>query len=196
MEITLEMAERLKEKANVTYAQAKEALEYSGGNLLDALIYLEEKGAIPRQEDAYYSTKGETPPPPPPEEPLPVQLPAQKKKAAKPPRTQKRGVKWFFHTLRRWLVDNELEIWRKGQPITALPVLILLLLLCCVPQVTIPILILGLFLGFRYRFSGPDLERDNLNGVIGDLADTAADLGRQVMDELRTQHDKHTDNKE
>ena len=38
MEITLEMAERLKEKANVTYAQAKEALEYSGGNLLDALI--------------------------------------------------------------------------------------------------------------------------------------------------------------
>ena len=105
-------------------------------------------------------------------------------------------MKRFFHTLRRWLVDNELEIWRKGQPITALPVLILLLLLCCVPQVTIPILILGLFLGFRYRFSGPDLERDDLNSMIGSVADTAADLGRQVMDELRTQHDKHTDNKE
>ena len=45
MEITLELVERLKEKANVSYAQAKEALEYSGGNLLDALIYLEEKGA-------------------------------------------------------------------------------------------------------------------------------------------------------
>ena len=28
MEITLEMVERLKEKANVSYAQAKEALEY------------------------------------------------------------------------------------------------------------------------------------------------------------------------
>ena len=41
----------MKEKANVTYAQAKEALEYSGGNMLDALIYLEEKGAIPRQEN-------------------------------------------------------------------------------------------------------------------------------------------------
>lgn len=192
MEITLEMAERLKEKANVTYTQAKEALEYSGGNMLDALIYLEEKGAIPRQEDAYYSTKGETPPPPSPAEPLPVQLPDQKK-PAKPPRTKRRGVKWFFHTLRRWLVDNELEIWRKGQPITALPVLILLLLLCCVPQVTIPILILGLFLGFRYRFSGPDLERDNLNGVIGDLADTASDLGHKVMEELK--HDWHSDEK-
>ena len=52
MEITLEQVERLREKADVSYAQAKEALEYSGGNLLDALIYLEEKGAIPRPEDA------------------------------------------------------------------------------------------------------------------------------------------------
>ncbi len=199
MEITLEMAERLKQKANVTYAQAKEALEYSGGNMLDALIYLEEKGIIPREEGAYYSTKSEAPPPPAAEQPLPTQLPVQRekvKKSAKPPRSGPGGVKRFFHTLRRWLVDNELEIWRKGQPITALPVLILLLLLCCVPQVTIPILILGLFLGFRYRFSGPDLERDDLNSMIGSVADTAADLGRQVMDELRTQHDKHTDNKE
>ena len=179
MEITLEMAERLKEKANVTYAQAKEALEYSGGNMLDALIYLEEKGAIPRQENAYYSTKSETPPPSSP---------------ADPPHADKKGAKWFFHTLRRWLIDNELEIWRKGQPITALPVLILLLLLCCVPYVTIPVLILGLFLGFRYRFSGPDLEREDLNSMMGSVADTAADLGRQVMDELK--HDWHSDEKD
>ena len=46
------------------------------------------------------------------------------------------------------------------------------------------------------KHSGPDLERDDLNSMIGSVADTAADLGRQVMDELRTQHDKHTDNKE
>ena len=44
MEITLEQVERLREKASVSYGQAKQALEYSGGNLLDALIYLEEKG--------------------------------------------------------------------------------------------------------------------------------------------------------
>lgn len=193
MEITLEMVERLREKANVSYAQAKEALEYSGGNLLDALIYLEEKGAIPRAEGAYYSTKSETPPPPPPAEPLPVRLPdkAKKQKAPKQPRSGRGGVRRFFNTLRRWLIDNELEIWRRDQPITALPVLILVLLLCCAFWVTIPVLVLGLFLGFRYRFSGPDLERDNLNGMMGNLADTAADLGRQVMDEIK--HDWHSD---
>lgn len=191
MEITLEMVERLKEKADVSYTQAKEALEYSGGNLLDALIYLEEKGAIPRAEDAYYSTKSETPPPPPPAEPLPAQLPAKKQKIPKQHRSGRGGARRFFNTLRRWLIDNELEIWRKEQPVTALPVLILALLLISAFWVTLSILVLGLFLGFRYRFSGPDLERDNLNGVIGDLADTASDLGHRVMDEIK--HDWHSD---
>ena len=191
MEITLEMAERLKEKANVTYAQAKEALEYSGGNLLDALIYLEEKGTIPRDEGAYYSTKSETLPPP--AEPLPAPLPVRDKKEKKPSRP-KRGGRRFFTALRRWLIDNELEIWRHNQPVTALPVLILLLLLGCAPWVTIPVLLLGLFAGFRYRFSGPDLENDSLNGVISSVADTAADLGQRVMDELK--HDWHSDEKD
>ena len=187
MEITLEMVERLKEKADVSYTQAKQALEYSGGNLLDALIYLEEKGAIPRSEGAYYSTRSETPPPP--AEPLPVRLPQAEKTDRSARRPKEKGH--VLKTLRRWLIDNELEIWRRNQPVTALPVLILLLLLVSAFWVTLSILVLGLFLGFRYRFSGPDLERDDINGMIGSVADTAADLGRQVMDELKTQHDKH-----
>lgn len=187
----MEMVERLREKASVSYGQAKEALEYSGGNLLDALIYLEETGAIPRTESAYYSTRSETPPS---AEPLPVQLPDQESEqgADSSPRPKRGGVRRFFLALRRWLIDNELEIWRHDQPITALPVLILVLLLCCAPYLTIPALFVGLFLGFRYRFSGPDLERDSLNGMIGNLANTASGLGRQVMDELRAQHDKHS----
>lgn len=59
MEITVEMVERLREKAPVSYAQAKEALEYSEGNLLDALIYLEEKGAIPQAEGTRWSGREE-----------------------------------------------------------------------------------------------------------------------------------------
>ena len=191
MEITMEMVEHLKEKANVSYKQAKQALEYSGGNLLDALIYLEEKGEIPRSESTYFSTKGETPPPPPSSSPLPVQLP-EKDKPPKTFRKKKRGsFQQFLSTLRRWLVDNELEIWRKDQPITALPVLILVLLLCCAPWITIPVLLGCLFLGFRYRFSGPDLDRESINNGLGGLADTAADLGHKVMEELK--HDWHSD---
>ena len=188
MEITLEQVERLREKADVSYAQAKEALEYSGGNLLDALIYLEETGAIPRPEGAYYSTRGESTAST--QESRADVLPelVREEKRARP----KIGI---FRRIRYALLDNELEIWRRDQPVTALPVLILILLLVFAFWVTVPLLILGLFLGFRYRFSGPDLERDSINDVIGSVADGAVGLGRQVMDELRSQHDKYTKGK-
>ena len=91
MEITLEQVERLREKADVSYGQAKAALEYSGGNLLDALIYLEEQGVIPRPEDAYYSTKNEAPPPPPQE--LPVLQVKPEAKQAKQKKHKRRGVR-------------------------------------------------------------------------------------------------------
>lgn len=174
MEITLEQVERLREKAAVSYGQAKAALEYSGGNLLDALIYLEERGVIPRPEDAYYSTKGEAPPPPPTQDlPLPVEPAAGKKRR-----------------LRSILLDNELEIWRREQPITAIPMLLLTVILIFFFWIALPLMLLGLFFGFRYQVTGPDLEDDALNGVMGSVADTAADVGRQVMDELRSQHEK------
>ena len=145
MEITLEQVERLREKADVSYGQAKAALEYSGGNLLDALIYLEEQGVIPRPEDAYYSTKNETPTPPPQE--LPV---LQVKPESKQKKHKRRGVRHLLRWLRRILLDNELEIWRKGQPITAVPMLILLILVFCLPWIALPLLILGLFVAFEF----------------------------------------------
>lgn len=177
MEVTLEQVERLREKADVSYAKAKEALEYSGGNLLDALIYLEEQGVIPRPEGAYYSTRGQTPPAPEePEEPEP-----------QPEKEKKTGRSSILGRIRYILLDNALEIWRKDRPIAALPVLILILLVIVAYYIVIPLLILSLFFGFRYRFSGPDLEREEINNVMGSVADTAADLGRQVMEELRRQ---------
>ena len=42
----LEKVEKLREKANVTFAEAKEALNNSGGDILDALIYLENQGKV------------------------------------------------------------------------------------------------------------------------------------------------------
>ena len=181
MELTLEQVERLREKADVSYAQAKQALEYSQGNLLDALIYLEEQGAIPRPGGAYYSTREQTPPPPPEPEPEQAGL------ARRPRRFSFRAL---FASRRRWLVDNELEVWRRQEPVTAMPVLILVILLIFAFYVTIPLLILGLFLGFRYRFSGPDLDRDALNDVMDQVAGAADSVGRQVMDELRSQQDR------
>ena len=184
MEITLEQAERLREKANVSYAKAKEALEYSGGNLLDALIYLEERGDIPRQEGTCYSTRSAVPP-----------VQAESERFADSPEEgeeQSRPRVGLLRRVRYLLLDNELEIWRREQPITAIPVLVVLLLVFAAYWAVVPLAIFGLFLGFRFRFSGPDLERESINSVMDSVADTAAGLGSQVMEELRRQHDRRS----
>ena len=42
MGITLEKVDQVKDRTGVTYAEAKHALEVNGGNVLDAIIYVEE----------------------------------------------------------------------------------------------------------------------------------------------------------
>ena len=175
MDITLELVEQLRQHAPVSYSLAKQALEHTGGNLLDAVIYLEETGAIPRAEECYTSTRQQGQSQTPPQSAAP---------AAEDGQRRPRGLGWLLRRARFWLIDNEFEIWRRGRPITSLPLLILVLLLIFAYAVVIPLLVAGLFLGFRYRFSGPDLEKESINGVIDSVADTAADVGRQVMDEI------------
>jgi len=50
MSINLEQIDELRKRANVTYEDAKNALEKSSGNLIDALVYLEKENKIkPKQ---------------------------------------------------------------------------------------------------------------------------------------------------
>ncbi|MBO5256257.1 MAG: UBA/TS-N domain protein, partial [Clostridia bacterium] len=42
----IEMVERLHEKANISYTDAKDALERSGWDMLEALVLLEREGKI------------------------------------------------------------------------------------------------------------------------------------------------------
>ena len=55
-----EMVEKLREKANVTYEEAKDALEASDWDLLDALLMLESKGRLQEMESEAYSTRQDT----------------------------------------------------------------------------------------------------------------------------------------
>lgn len=56
----LEMVEKLREKANVSYEEANDALEACDWDLLDALLMLESEGRLHEIEDAAYSTREES----------------------------------------------------------------------------------------------------------------------------------------
>ena len=55
----------------------------------------------------------------------------------------------------------------------AMPVTALVLLMLCAFWVCVPLLIVGLFTGCRYSFSGKELGRENINAALGKAADAA-----------------------
>jgi hypothetical protein len=54
-----EKVEKLREHANVTYEEAKNALENSNWDILDAMIYLEQNGKVKGPEKSSYTTQTE-----------------------------------------------------------------------------------------------------------------------------------------
>ena len=55
----LEKVEKLRERANVSYEEAKEALENNDWDLLDAMVALEKEGKTVKPEQTAYSTSYE-----------------------------------------------------------------------------------------------------------------------------------------
>ncbi len=174
MDVTLEQVERLREKADVSYTDAKTALEQSEGDLLGALIWLEQRGRLKTDKGGFYSTDGAAPPPPPPPG------------AGEPPPPRKERPSLSELLRRAWavLTENELEIWRRGKMLSSVPLIILLILLVIGFWVVIPVLVAGLFLGCRYTFNGPDLGREEVNGLMDSVS--------QAADQIKTEFRKHT----
>lgn len=180
MDITLEQVERLREKADISYEEAKAVLEEAGGSVLDALILLEKRGRINAGagHSAHYSTRpgGESGPSAPHPQP-----------AAEPePDDGQKGGLW--HTiqdlLRRGLQDS-LEVWRREELMVSIPLLIAILLLILAPWICLPLLVLGLLLGCRYRLAGPDFDDSPAGETVNRAARTVGDTVEKMKDEAQ-----------
>lgn len=176
---TLENVEKLRERANVTYEEAKEALDACGDDLLDAVIYLEGKGkvAAPLGGGSYSSTRQS---PPSHSEHIP-QNPAEE------PRGETFGqVMGRFFRFCGKIIDkgnkNMFDVWRNGQVVFSLPVTVLVVLLILFFWVVLPAAVVGLFFGFRYRFSGRDLD----DTVVNKAMDSAATVADNLKEEFRS----------
>lgn len=167
----LEKVEKLRERANVTYEEAKEALEASGWDLLDAMVYLEKQGKVKSPAQETYTTNYEEQ----------TQYVSVKDKVQEQEET---GSESFFKKLSRFAKillqkskDNSFYITRKDEEIFHMPVWALALLLLFTWKLLIPVMIVALFFECRYSFKG----KDNLDGV-NKAMDKASDLADRVKD--------------
>ena len=183
MAVTMEQVERLREKSGATYEACRDALERTDGNLLDAVILLERAG-YSRTAGATFTTK-------------PGEKAAEAAWMVLSPESGQRGGKkrsdWRDGAAEVWeagknllrhAVENQFEVWRRGEMMTSMPVLILALLIILVFWISMPLLIIGLFLGCRYRFAGPDLGKESVNSVMDSMSDTVDGMVREAHREF------------
>ena len=156
-----EMVEALRAKANVSYEDAKAALESSNWDLLDALVYLEKEGKMHPDASASFTTRQE-----------PAAKPAPEAETAKG--MFRRMLEVIAGTINR-MNKISLEVHKKGKTVLTLPLtaFVLLLLFCfwCV----IPLMVVGLFFGMTYRFQGSQAVQG-----VNKVMDTAAGVAQNI----------------
>ena len=178
----LEKVEKLREKANVTFAEAKVALDNSGGDILDALIYLENQGKTTVPAGGGFFSGAD--------------LPAQTEQVSSGNDGHKShhegSGEEFADLMRRFGafclkmfnkgINNHLEAVKGEQHLFSCPVLIVILLTAFFFWVTVPLFVISLFCGFRYRFTGADLGRDAVNNVMDSAAGVVEDVKRTFVE--------------
>ncbi|MCO1603353.1 ubiquitin [Desulfosporosinus nitroreducens] len=167
---TLEQVEKLCAIAKISYEEAKVALDATNGDLLEAIIYLEKQGKVTAPTgDGYYS--GE-------------------KTHHHHGHHHCHNGNHFFSGLKkigqfclkmiRKGNTNSFEVL-KGEEIKAsFPVIVLGLLLIFAFWVAIPLIIIGLFFGLRYRFVGPEFNNNTVNDAMNSAANVAENLKKSI----------------
>ncbi len=181
----LEKVEKLREKANVSYEEAKEALEASNWDILDAMVYLEKAGKVNGPKVAtYYTTGNES------------NSNSENFSTASDPDATTFGeilgkfFAWCGKVIKKGC-ENSFQIERSNEAPILMPVIALVGLIVVLPWITLPLIVIGLFLGFRYSFKGPDLDRKSVN----DFMDKASATAETIKDDFKSGSNKDNNEK-
>lgn len=178
---TLEQVEKLCAMANISFAEAKTALDAANGDLLDAVIALEKEGKVHAPAGGgYYSS----------EQTADKSAPGGKENGGEKQEYTCHKEGSFFSLLKK-TGEFCMKLIRKGnanyfkvlsgeEVKASFPITVLALMLIFAFWVTIPVMIIGLFFGLRYRFQGPDFKGESINNAMNSAAEAAENLKRSI----------------
>lgn len=170
----LEKVERLREKANVSYEEARAALEETGGDLLDAMVLLEKMGRVKAPGQSTYSTEYDEQ-----REYLRVKETVEEQEKAAP--SVGRTLGRVFRGIVRFIRGTSFIVSRREETVFTMPTWVFALLLFLFWELLAPVMIIALFFEVRYSFEGTK-DAETANSILSKAGRFAED----VKNEFRT----------
>lgn len=155
------LIDKLKNEANISYEEAKNALEKSSWDILDAFVYLEEKGEIQKPSVSIFYTNeykenGEV---------TTIKNQENKYNNRKKDNTFE-GI--FVKVCKLIDICNNIffEIKKENKTFLRMPITVVILLLLFAFWLAIPLFIVGLFFDIEFSLAGNRVEITKINHIL------------------------------
>ena len=170
----LKLVDKLKNKANISYEEAKDALEKSNWDMLEAMLYLEAHGKVQKpslsifytnESKESYNEDGEE-----------VNL---KKDTNENNFKNKNGFEGVFEAICKAIDTCNnifIEIIRNSRVILKNPFTVLIVLLFFAFWIVIPLMIIGLFFNMEFLVSSKKIDVDKINKVFKETSKVVKDV--------------------
>lgn len=160
-----EMINTLVRKANISKEEAQEVLQQCNWDLLDAIVYLEKRGKIEKNEVTAITV---------------VEVKEEEKEEKKKQEEKFGGIGEiigrifkFIGKLVKKANKNFLVIRKENEKSIRISLTISILFLIFLSIPTIILLIIGLFCGYKYSISGSDFNCDGINNIFEEVSKSA-----------------------
>ncbi|MGM8271799.1 ubiquitin [Clostridium perfringens] len=170
----LKLVDKLKNKANISYEEAKDVLEKSNWDMLEAMLYLEAHGKVQKpsisifytnESKESYNENGEE-----------VNL---KKDTNENNFENKNGFEGVFEAICKAIDTCNnifIEIIRNSRVILKIPFTVLIVLLFFAFWIVIPLMIIGLFFNMEFLVSSKKIDVDKINKVFKETSKVVKDV--------------------
>jgi len=170
----VKLVDTLREKTNISYEEAKSALENNNWDILDAMLYLEEHGRVKKptvsifytnEYKESYTNQKEV-----------VTIKEEKKNNNSKSRNNFDGI--FEAICKAIDTCNNIfvEIRRRGRVLLKLPFTVLILLLFFAFWIIIPLMIVGLFFDIEFLVLAKSVNTDKVNKVFSEISKNAQNI--------------------
>lgn len=164
--------EKLRNKFNISYEEAREALQVTEGNMLDAVVYLENKGIIEKpNEGIYYTNKYKS------------NSNDNKESLKKENVKEKHKPKGFFELICQFIdrCNNIFfKINKNNRTIIKLPLTVIILLVTFTFGTIVTLIIVGLFFDIEFEVEGENMDINKINTFLKNISNSVKKIKKDL----------------